>query len=125
MGLLLLRAVVGLTAVVQGVAYLSGGRHSTPGALLSVLLLAASASLLAGFLTPVASLVVGLGAAGVLLSWFPASFGPFVGCELASSERIAVCLAIACLGPGAFSLDSLLFGRREMVIPPVSPSARS
>ena len=122
MGLLLLRAVVGLTAVVQGVAYLSGSRHSTPGALLSVLLLAASASLLAGFLTPLASLVVGLGAAGVLVSWFPAAL---VDCELASSERIAVCLAIACLGPGAFSLDSLLFGRREMVIPPVSPSARS
>lgn len=30
---------------------------------------------------------------------------------------IMIAAALACLGPGAFSLDSRLFGRREIVIP--------
>jgi len=33
-------------------------------------------------------------------------------------------LAIALLGPGAFSIDSYRFGRREIVIPGDSPSRR-
>jgi len=32
-------------------------------------------------------------------------------------------VALVCLGPGAFSLDARLFGRRELIIP--SPSQKS
>jgi uncharacterized membrane protein YphA (DoxX/SURF4 family) len=35
---------------------------------------------------------------------------------------LLVSLAIALLGPGAFSIDSYFFGRREIVIPGDSPS---
>jgi hypothetical protein len=33
-------------------------------------------------------------------------------------------VAVVFLGPGAFSLDARLFGRREIIIPPVSRSPR-
>jgi len=44
------------------------------------------------------------------------------GCEILDTRKtevlgIMIALAVACLGPGAFSLDSRLFGRREIVIP--------
>ncbi len=32
---------------------------------------------------------------------------------------------IALLGPGAYSLDARLFGRREIIIPPASRSGKS
>jgi len=45
----------------------------------------------------------------------------FVGlhdARLAAFGMIVTAVAIALLGPGAFSLDGRLFGRREIVIPP-------
>jgi len=124
-GLLVLRAVVGLTAMVQGMGYLSDRGDLTPGAWVGALLLTASgASLLMGFLTPAVSILVGVGGLGILFSWFPAPAWTFLDSKLATSELIAMSAAIAFLGPGAFSLDSRLFGRREIVIPPSSRTAR-
>jgi hypothetical protein len=34
-------------------------------------------------------------------------------------------IAIVFLGPGAFSLDAYLFGRRELIIPPSSRPPKS
>jgi hypothetical protein len=36
---------------------------------------------------------------------------------------IIIAVAIALLGPGAFSFDGYLFGRREIVIPPRPPES--
>jgi len=38
---------------------------------------------------------------------------------------IVTTIALALLGPGAFSLDGRLFGRREIVIPPSSRQPES
>jgi uncharacterized membrane protein YphA (DoxX/SURF4 family) len=32
---------------------------------------------------------------------------------------LAILLALAVLGPGAYSIDARLFGRREIIIPPL------
>jgi hypothetical protein len=126
MGLLLLRVAVGFTAIAEGVFYLSGPSNPfltkwLPG----LALIASGGGLAAGFLTPVAGFLVGLCFAGIALSWFPApSWGMHDG-RLVAYGMIVTAAAIVLLGPGAFSLDGRLFGRREIVIPPSSDPPES
>ena len=100
MGLLLLRAAVGVSLVVHGGAGLAG----VPG----LLALLAGAAILIGFLTPLAALLAGFVVIG----------NPDVlGGGPATIFLIVMAAAVFLLGPGAWSLDARLFGRREIVIP--------
>jgi guanyl-specific ribonuclease Sa len=38
---------------------------------------------------------------------------------------VLIAASIAMLGPGAYSVDGYLFGRREIVIPPRGPESQS
>jgi uncharacterized membrane protein YphA (DoxX/SURF4 family) len=69
--------------------------------------------LLIGFMTPVVSVFAMLWS---FKMWFFLSKGGIadLGPSVLSG---AVALALALLGPGAFSVDSRLFGRRQIVIP--------
>lgn len=119
--LLLLRAIVGLAAIVQGFLYLSRGARSSAGGLLFGVLLAISGvSLMIGFLTPIASILAGVGCVASNISWVPAPATTLFDGPLVSLEMIVMAVSIAMLGPGAFALDARLFGRREIVIPPAS-----
>jgi uncharacterized membrane protein YphA (DoxX/SURF4 family) len=119
--LLLLRAAVGFMATAQGIFYLSGSSNPAPGKwLLGLVLIASGAALAAGFLTPFAGLLVGLCFLGIALFWFPAPFWDLHDARLVAFGMIITAVALALLGPGAFSLDGRLFGRREIVIPPSS-----
>ena len=120
-GLLLLRAAVGVTAIAQGGVYLSGPGHLTVGMWIAALLVIASgALLLIGFLTKSAGVIVGLSSIGVALSLVPAPALNLFDTKLSIIFVIVIAAAIILLGPGAFSLDSRLFGRREIIIPPAS-----
>ncbi len=116
-GLLLLRAVLGATLFAQGAEYLFKWHDLTSlmGAIALVLIVIA-AFLLVGYLTPVASVLAGL---ACLSSAVPLISGP-TSSLLAAKPAVAFATAIAAalffLGPGAFSLDARLFGRREIVI---------
>jgi uncharacterized membrane protein YphA (DoxX/SURF4 family) len=117
--LLLLRAIVGLTAIVQGFLYLSrGGRSSAGGLLFGALLAISGVCLMIGFLTPIASIVAGIGCVASNISWLPAPVTTLFDGRLVSLEMVVMAVSIALLGPGAFALDARLFGRREIVIPP-------
>ena len=119
LGLLLLRAAVGLTAAAEGVSYLLGPSNPSAGKWLLVLALIVSGmALAAGFFTPVAGLLLGLCFLGIALSWFPAPAWGLHDARLVACGMIITAIALALLGPGAFSLDGRLFGRREIVIPP-------
>ena len=118
--LLLLRAIVGFAAIVQGFLYLSrGGKSSAGGLLLGVLLAISGICLVVGFLTPIASILAGVGCVASNTSWLPTPVTTLFDGQLVSLEMIVMAVSIAMLGPGAFALDARLFGRREIVIPPV------
>ena len=125
-GLLLLRAIVGATAVVQGGMCLADRSTLTLASLIAGFLsITSGAFLLIGFLTPLAGLMVGLGSAGVALSRFPSRTLNELDLRFAALFVAIVAVAIVFLGPGAFSLDSHLFGRREVIIPTTSRSPKS
>lgn len=114
-GLLLLRTVVGVTAAVQGAVHLATTGDPTVGTrFIDLLAIASGASLMIGFLTPGTGAIVGL---SITLFWFPTpSTGLFLE-GIAALLIVTDAVAIACLGPGAFSVDARLFGRREILIP--------
>ena len=116
-GLLLLRGVLGVTLLAQGTEYLFKWYELTSlmGAA-ALVLIAISALLLVGYLTPLASILAGLAS---LSSAVPVISGPassLLAAKPAAAFAIAIAAALFFLGPGAFSLDARLFGRREIVI---------
>jgi uncharacterized membrane protein YphA (DoxX/SURF4 family) len=104
LGLLLLRLVLGVGAIIRGVATLSTGPLW-----LGAFAIASGALALIGFLTPFAAVVAAIGALNFAFS--EARWTPVAGAFIAA--------AVALLGPGGFSVDARLFGRREIIIPPV------
>ena len=113
----MLRAVLGAAVATEGIFYFT--RDSAVAAWFSgCLALAAGALLLVGFLTPIAASVVGAGAVAVGLSLMPPASPNFFDSRSSLVFAGTMLVAIAGLGPGAFSVDARIFGRREIIIPP-------
>jgi uncharacterized membrane protein YphA (DoxX/SURF4 family) len=118
LGLLLLRVSLAATLIVQGFAYLSGQKDSRFGLWAMCLLsLCSGGSLLIGLVTPVGGATALLLGIGATLSWLPAPSRNFFSGNLLSLDALAIALAAILLGPGAFSIDARLFGRRKIIIP--------
>jgi uncharacterized membrane protein YphA (DoxX/SURF4 family) len=116
-GLLLLRVALGGIALLLGTLELTVSTGRSPVVWMAAsILLASGVGLIIGFMTPVASSLVGLCVLGILFTWIPAP--PLT--SMVAILTVITALAIALLGPGAFSVDGHLFGRREIVIPPRS-----
>lgn len=120
-GLLLLRAMIGFTLIAQGIAYFVDWHDlrlitSTTG----LVAMASGAMLLIGYLTPFASVLAALICVCDGLWWFQAPSSNLFDTKIAVSFAAIVALSLVCLGPGAFSLDARLFGRREIFIPEAS-----
>jgi uncharacterized membrane protein YphA (DoxX/SURF4 family) len=104
--LLLLRSSVAIALLFEGHV-----RHPAASVWIQAGGILLSITLLAGYLTPIAATI------GLLLHaliWFR------VGSS-STASAIIVCLdliALALLGPGAYSVDASTFGRRVMILPP-------
>jgi len=119
-----LRVAVGVTAILQGGVYLANPSPSILGLwIVGLLAVASGVLLLIGFLTKAAAMLVGLSSVG--LSWVPAFSLNSFHTKLSLFFIIVISVAVSLIGPGAFSLDSRLFGRREIIIPysPRSPKS--
>jgi uncharacterized membrane protein YphA (DoxX/SURF4 family) len=121
-GLLLLRVAVGGFFWVQATADLLHW-HGLGFLSLAVglVLLATGSLLLIGYMTPFACVPSVLFCVGSALSWFSWSHSSALfAAKLSSAFAAVIALALIGLGPGAYSLDARLFGRREIVIPATS-----
>ena len=117
-GLLLLRAAAGAFLMVQGVAYLIHLHDiKLPVLAVAVLMIGSSALLFAGCLTRFAASVATVSCVASMFSWFPGLGPSLLENKMTAALATAITAAVVCLGPGAFSLDARLFGRREIIIP--------
>ena len=107
-GLLFLRAAAAIPAVQYGIAGLPP-TSLLPHLVLQLMAAGAAALLLIGFWTPVAG--VSLAVAEAFLA-FSHSQDPWIHILLG-----ALGAALAMLGPGAWSVDARLFGRKRIHIP--------
>jgi uncharacterized membrane protein YphA (DoxX/SURF4 family) len=74
-------------------------------------------ALLIGLLTPVAGAAGAIGYALLGVSTFLANAGNGQIQGFTALDLAVMSAALVLLGPGAFSLDARLFGRREIIIP--------
>jgi hypothetical protein len=73
-------------------------------------------TLLVGFLTPIAGVLVCLGGAGIMLTCIPPMPLLLFDSRMAAFEFVVMSAVLVILGPGSISLDARLFGRREVAI---------
>ena len=90
-----------------------------------MLMAAFGALFIAGFLTPIVSGLLGLGILGSSLSAVPMDAPSLLDTKTSEILALTMVAAIGLMGPGGFSIDAHLFGRREILIPPSSGSAES
>jgi uncharacterized membrane protein YphA (DoxX/SURF4 family) len=109
----------------QGIAYFTPNpRHLTMGLIVGVLEVLLSATLAFGLFTPLMAALLGLSVLFLPPAWIsPAVWNVF---ETKQTVILAVVMSgvTVLLGPGAFSLDSYLFGRHEVIIPAAPKSSK-
>ena len=117
-GLVLLRAVCGALLIVQNTGYVvDWPSQGVVTLILALFAIASGVLLLIGCLTRFAAFAAAVACtSGIFLQMTRPGFDMF-NAKLPNILAAAIAAAVICLGPGAFSLDALLFGRREVEIP--------
>jgi uncharacterized membrane protein YphA (DoxX/SURF4 family) len=115
LGLVVLRLAVALPTLAQGTALVARGPSTSLRGVGAVIVVGGTLLLL-GLVTPAAATVSALSSAATALAWLPRVTA--LDGRLSSLLMCGVAVALVLLGPGAKSLDSRLFGRREIIIPP-------
>lgn len=106
---------LGINLFSQGAIYLSEQSGSACWtALVGIAAIAGGVSMMLGFLTPIIGALLFIG--GLVAVFFLFS-NPLQIYASPLIYEIVLSAAVALLGPGAFSLDARLFGRREIIIP--------
>ncbi len=119
-GLLLLRATVGVLAILQGYAFQLGHESGRLWIFAAVMFLGGTA-VLVGILTVLTGVTLGLAEVGILCSLLPSPPLALPHSQAVPVFSIIMTLAVVLIGPGSFSIDGRLFGLREVKIPPADP----
>jgi len=124
-GLLLLRAAAGIVLITETSSFLFGtGTLTSSNWAVALIALVSGVSLLLGFLMPVGGILATICSAVVALSLVPIDSLNLPQIRAVATLLAVMAAALSLLGPGAFSMDSRLFGRREIIIRKVSQSRR-
>lgn len=116
--LLVMRAVVGIAIIIQGGTYFGQAGGSLIASLIGAAALISGVSLVLGLFTPFSAVLAGLDLIGEAASAIPAATLNLFSSQPALIFALTLIVAIIGLGPGRFSIDARLFGRREIIIPP-------
>jgi uncharacterized membrane protein YphA (DoxX/SURF4 family) len=112
----LLRGTVGMTVAMQAWRFVASSNTDLLGAAPAAGLVVCGVALTAGIFTPICCAILGVGYALVLLTSAGGVVLPPID-PAAAVVGLAAVTALAPLGPGAFSIDARLFGRRAIFIP--------
>jgi uncharacterized membrane protein YphA (DoxX/SURF4 family) len=116
-GLVLLRSVIGFTTAWQGVLYLATRDAGAGVRIVGGLAVLTGILLVAGFRTRLVSFLIAFGIAFISLCTFPMPTQDLFDRVLPTLFAETMSMTVAFLGPGAFSVDAWLYGRREIIIP--------
>ena len=112
--LLLLRVVVGVSAIADAALTLAAD-HSASCFAMAIVAGLAGLALLPGFLTPLAGALLALEGAALLL-FASGDALRLLHSRMALFEFVIMAATVAMLGPGVTSIDARRFGRREVSI---------
>jgi uncharacterized membrane protein YphA (DoxX/SURF4 family) len=123
LGLLLLRLAVTTVLVTHGTACLGDPAASLAAWTVCALAVVTGGLLLVGFLTPLSGALASALAAGLAFSVLPSPRTNVFAPDAPTLVLVLVltAAALALVGPGAFSVDAALFGRREIAFPRTEP----
>ena len=117
LGLLLLRLAVAVRLFDHSTACLFGGAESTGARVVGMLAAMTAVLLVLGLMTPVSGALAAAAAAGLALSVLPSPARNAFALGVPAVALTLAAAALALIGPGAYSVDAGLFGRREITIP--------
>jgi uncharacterized membrane protein YphA (DoxX/SURF4 family) len=116
-GLVLLRSVIGFTAVWQGVLCLATRDAGATVRIAGGLAALTGILLVTGFRTRLAGFSIASGIAFISLCTFPLPTRDLFDRLFPTLFAETMSMAVVFLGPGAFSIDAYLYGRKEIIIP--------
>lgn len=125
--MLVLRAATAIATALEGFGRLSATTGMPPewaftaGGAFGVLWIAAGALITLGIFTTPVLLMIAAGELGVLVTQGRIPLPAYVGATATTHLLItALSIGLSLIGPGAYSIDARLFGRREIIIRPRS-----
>jgi uncharacterized membrane protein YphA (DoxX/SURF4 family) len=116
-GLVLLRSVIGFTAAWQGLLCLATTDAGATIRIAGGLAVLTGILLVTGFRTRLASFLIALGIAFISLHTLSPPTRELFDWLLPILFAETMSTALVFLGPGAFSIDAYLYGRKEIIIP--------
>jgi uncharacterized membrane protein YphA (DoxX/SURF4 family) len=119
-GLLLARAALGVVCLLQGRYYLTNA--DTASWVTGVGTLALGVFFAVGLLTPAVAIFGIVGGLLVAFSVIPGCSSTLSHSSYALLLLVTTLVEVLLAGPGAYSIDARLFGRREIIIPRINSS---